>query len=112
MDCNAEYASPEGRESPPGSSDDAERDSDGTNCFSSPPNQSTPFGDSEPEPKPEPTRRRVVLQSEEMLFQSHALGCLRAKTSDSTELVDERFYCHLSVREDRHLAVRNAAYLD
>ncbi|XP_043223384.1 uncharacterized protein LOC122382288 isoform X4 [Amphibalanus amphitrite] len=60
-----------------------------------------------------PVRRRLVLQSEEVLFLSHALGCVRVTTPSGAELAGERLYRHLAEEcGDRHLAARYAAYLD
>ena len=70
------------------------------------PDQPCSAGDSEP-------RRRLVLQPEELLFLSHALGCVRVTTGDGSELAGDRLYRHLSeVCGDRHLAARYAAYLE
>ncbi|XP_037070406.1 tRNA-splicing endonuclease subunit Sen2-like isoform X2 [Pollicipes pollicipes] len=57
-----------------------------------------------------PLRRRLVLQPEEVLFLSHALGCVRVRTASGEVLASDALFGHLAAG-DRHLAARYAAYL-
>ena len=125
-ECEPDYGPTEERGgSSPGSGDGTGFNSDTADSPAPPPEKSAadkdpdlepesePGTKSDPEPEPEPVRRRLVLLPEEVLFLSHALGCVRVTTADGAELACERLYRHLSEDcGDRHLAARYAAYLE